>query len=148
MRELRIGGLDVYAVARSAGDLTALAEETGCEPLALDISHRDAVMGLLGSLDADVLINNASSTLARSTASWETAPADIDALLDVNLGGDYIYPIADALVARGVPWMFVTGYDGWSLPEAYRQATVVAKPFSMAVVVDSIARLFAEEPRR
>jgi len=70
------------------------------------------------------------------------------ALLDVNLGGDYIYPIADALVARGVPWMFVTGYDGWSLPEAYRQATVVTKPFSMAIVVDSIARLLAEEPRR
>lgn len=103
MRELRIGGLDVYAVARSAEDLTALAAETGCEPLALDISHRDAVMGLLGSLDADVLINNASSTLARSTASWETAPADIDALLDVNLRGtlNCLAAVVPGMKARG-----------------------------------------------
>ncbi|MBN9537635.1 MAG: SDR family NAD(P)-dependent oxidoreductase, partial [Alphaproteobacteria bacterium] len=103
VRELRIGGLDVYAVARSAEDLTALAEETGCEPLALDISHRDAVMGLLGSLDADVLINNASSTLARSTASWETAPADIDALLDVNLRGtlNCLAAVVPGMKARG-----------------------------------------------
>ena len=86
VRELRIGGLEVYAVARSAEDLTALASETGCRPLALDISHRDAVMSALGSLDADVLVNNAAA-LARSAASWETAPVDIDTLLDVNLRG-------------------------------------------------------------
>jgi NADP-dependent 3-hydroxy acid dehydrogenase YdfG len=86
VRELRVGGLEVYAVARSADDLTALAHETGCRPLALDISHRDAVMSALGSLDADVLVNNASA-LVRATASWETAPDDIDALMDVNLRG-------------------------------------------------------------
>lgn len=86
VRELRVGGLEVYAVARSADDLTALARETGCRPLALDISHRDAVMSALGSLDADVLVNNAAA-LARSTASWETAPDDIDAMFDVNLRG-------------------------------------------------------------
>jgi NADP-dependent 3-hydroxy acid dehydrogenase YdfG len=86
VRELRVGGLEVYAVARSADDLVALANETGCRPMALDITHRDAVMSALGSLDADVLINNASA-LVRATASWETAPDDIDALLDVNLRG-------------------------------------------------------------
>lgn len=65
------------------------------------------------------------------------------ALLDVNLGGSFIYPLADELKARGVPWLFVTGYDNWSLPSAYRDAPLVAKPFSMTVVVDAIARLMA-----
>ena len=56
VRELTIGGLDVYAVARSADDLTDLARETGCRPMALDISHRDAVLSALGSLDAPGLV--------------------------------------------------------------------------------------------
>ena len=38
VRQLCIGGLDVYAVARSADELSELARETGCRPLALDIS--------------------------------------------------------------------------------------------------------------
>ena len=79
VRQLCIGGLDVYAVARSADDLS-------CRPLALDISHRDAVLSVLGGLDADILINNASA-LVRSTASWEAAPDDIDALMEVNIKG-------------------------------------------------------------
>ena len=86
VRQLRISGIEVYAVARSASDLTSLAQETGCRPLALDISHRDAALSALGSLDADILVNNASA-FARSTTSWETAPDDIDSLLDVNLRG-------------------------------------------------------------
>jgi len=86
VRQLCIGGLDVYAVARSADDLGELARETGCRPLALDISHRDAVLSVLGGLDADILINNASA-LVRSTVSWQAAPDDIDALMEVNIKG-------------------------------------------------------------
>jgi NADP-dependent 3-hydroxy acid dehydrogenase YdfG len=86
VRQLRIGGIEVYAVARSADELAALARDTGCRPIALDISHRDAVLSALGGLDADILVNNASASV-RSTASWETAPGDIDALLEVNLKG-------------------------------------------------------------
>ncbi len=103
MRELRVGGLEVYAVARSADDLVALANETGCRPMALDITHRDAVMSALGSLDADVLVNNASA-LVRATASWETAPDDIDALLDVNLRGtlNCLAAVVPGMKARGL----------------------------------------------
>src|SRR5882672_9598645 len=85
VRQLCIGGLEVYAVARSADELSALARETGCRPLALDISHRDGVLSALTCLDADILINNASAP-ARSTA-WEAAPDDIDALVEVNIKG-------------------------------------------------------------
>ena len=86
VRQLCIGGVEVYAVARSADELMVLARETGCRPMALDISHRDAVLSALGGIDADILVNNASASV-RSTASWETAPDDLDALLEVNLKG-------------------------------------------------------------
>ena len=103
VRQLRISGIDVYAVARSADDLTSLAQETGCRPLALDISHRDAVLSALGSLDVDILVNNASA-FARSTVSWEAAPDDIDALMDVNLRGtlNCLAAMVPGMKARGL----------------------------------------------
>lgn len=56
--------------------------------------------------------------------------ADIDAaLLDVNLAGRPIFPVADALKARGVPFAFASGYGQAGLEEAHRGATVLQKPF-------------------
>src|SRR5882672_10430883 len=44
--------------------------------------------------------------------------ADFDlAILDVNLNGEPVSPVADALVARGVPFVFATGYGEHGLPE-------------------------------
>ena len=41
------------------------------------------------------------------------------AVLDVNLGGDRVYPVADALSRRNVPFVFVTGYGTGVLPREY-----------------------------
>jgi hypothetical protein len=73
VRRLRRDGLAVHAVARSTEPLKALADETGCIPLALDIADRAAVLAALGSIEADVLVNNASP-LVRSTPAWEASP--------------------------------------------------------------------------
>lgn len=51
------------------------------------------------------------------------------AILDVNLGGEAIYPVADALMARGVPFVLATGYGEGGVQEAYRTAPVLQKPF-------------------
>jgi CheY-like chemotaxis protein len=59
--------------------------------------------------------------------------ADIDAaLLDVNLGGRPIFPVADALKERGVPFAFASGYGEAGLTEDHRGATVLQKPFREA----------------
>src|SRR3954454_22623553 len=68
VRLLRRRGLAVHAVARSAEPLQALARETGCTPLTIDIADREALLAALGTLEADVLINNASPSV-RSTPS-------------------------------------------------------------------------------
>jgi CheY-like chemotaxis protein len=59
--------------------------------------------------------------------------AEIDAaLLDVNLGGRPIFPVADALKARGVPFAFASGYGEAGLSEDHRGSTVLQKPFREA----------------
>jgi len=50
------------------------------------------------------------------------------AILDVNLGGESVYPIADALMARGVPFVFATGYGAESIDRRFACAPVLQKP--------------------
>ena len=58
--------------------------------------------------------------------------ADFDlAILDVNLNGEPISPVADALVARGVPFVFATGYGEHGLPAPYRDRPTQKKPFHL-----------------
>jgi CheY-like chemotaxis protein len=51
------------------------------------------------------------------------------AILDVNLDNQEIYPVADILAKRRLPFMFVTGYGEQSLPERYRDRPSLQKPF-------------------
>lgn len=67
------------------------------------------------------------------------------AVLDVNLEGGDAYPIADALTERGVPYLFVTGYDRWAMPKKYRDAPRIGKPFRHDVVADQVVLLTGVE---
>jgi CheY-like chemotaxis protein len=51
------------------------------------------------------------------------------AILDVNLNGQTIVPVADVLVARGKPFVFATGYGEQGLPDGYRDRPTLKKPF-------------------
>jgi hypothetical protein len=46
------------------------------------------------------------------------------AVLDVNLDGEMVYPVADAVVARGVPFVFVTGYGAEGVDRRFAQVLV------------------------
>ena len=61
------------------------------------------------------------------------------AVLDVNLGGDRIDPVADALFRRNVPFAFVTGYG--ALPGEYADRPRLGKPFKMAELLGLLANL-------
>ena len=50
------------------------------------------------------------------------------AVLDLNLRGEMAYPVADALLERGIPFVFTTGYDGASIPPRYKAVTRCEKP--------------------
>jgi len=66
-------------------------------------------------------------------------PAPIDAaLLDVNVAGRQVFPIAEALKARGVPFVFSTGYGEGGLPDEWRGQPTLQKPFTEAAVRDAL----------
>jgi CheY-like chemotaxis protein len=69
---------------------------------------------------------------ARLTAALDAVAHEaIDlAILDVNVAGEPIYPVADALAERAVPFVFSTGYGSAGIKDAYRDRPVLQKPFA------------------
>ncbi|HEX8664254.1 MAG TPA: response regulator [Beijerinckiaceae bacterium] len=68
---------------------------------------------------------------ARLNVALDMAQGDFDiAILDVNLAGESIYPVADTLAERNRPFVFSTGYGGAGIKDPYRDRPVVQKPFS------------------
>lgn len=58
------------------------------------------------------------------------ASHDLDAaILDVNLNGVRTFSIAELLAAKRVPFVFSTGYGATGLPDSFKSALVLAKPF-------------------
>src|ERR1700712_2672807 len=58
--------------------------------------------------------------------------ADFDiAILDVNVNGKVISPVAEVLQARNCPFVFATGYGAQGLPEEFRDRPTLQKPFQM-----------------
>ena len=56
------------------------------------------------------------------------------AVLDINLNGELVYPVAAALVERGVPIVFVTGYGAESIDRQFSQIPVLQKPIERKVL--------------
>ena len=62
------------------------------------------------------------------------------ALLDVNVAGREVFPVAEALKARGVPFVFSTGYGEAGLPEHWRGNPTIQKPFTEAAIRDALMK--------
>ena len=63
------------------------------------------------------------------------------AILDVHLNGQPVYPVADALIGRGIPFVFATGYGEAGLPQEYRGRPVLQKPFAREDLEKTLATL-------
>ncbi len=64
------------------------------------------------------------------------------ALLDVNLAGEHSFPVAALLAARGVPFIFLSGYGSLSLPAEFDAAPRLLKPFEMEELIQRVASSF------
>jgi ActR/RegA family two-component response regulator len=65
--------------------------------------------------------------------------AHIDgAVLDIKLHDEMVYPVADALLERGVPFVFATGYDKSVIPAPYAKVRQCEKPFEPEIVAKAL----------
>jgi CheY-like chemotaxis protein len=97
------------------------------------------------------MLDDLGHTLAGEAGQLDEAlalakQADFDiAILDVNLNGQPISPVVEVLVARGLPFVFATGYGQRGVPEQYRRIPTLQKPFqadALAVALAAADRSF------
>ena len=66
------------------------------------------------------------------------------AVLDIALDGDKVYDVADALIGRDVPILFVTGYDRSDIPSRYADVPMCQKPVGVGEVIAALGRIIAK----
>jgi len=80
--------------------------------------------------DLGCVVSGVAGTLSRGMALASDESFTIDgAILDINLGGEKVYPVALALAARHVPFIFSTGYGGVGVDQAFAHVPILAKPY-------------------
>jgi signal transduction histidine kinase/DNA-binding response OmpR family regulator len=101
----------------------------------------------LVALDIVAALESASADVVGTASTAKEALNIIDAtsldgaLLDANLRGHPVDEIAAALVARNIPFLFVTGYGSESLPKAFAKTAMIIKPFSQEQLIAAVASL-------
>ncbi|MBA4759032.1 HWE histidine kinase domain-containing protein [Sphingosinicella sp.] len=68
------------------------------------------------------------------------------AILDINLNGQFVYPVADLLRAREVPFLFCSGYETAPSDDRYRDSMIIKKPMNLNVIIQELERL-VDDPR-
>ena len=96
--------------------LETILEDMGCTPV-----------GPASNIDE-------GEALARDEAALDAA------LLDVNVAGRQVFPVAAALKARGVPFVFSTGYGEGGLPDEWRGNPTIQKPSTEAAIRDALMK--------
>ena len=62
-------------------------------------------------------------------------------MLDIKLQTQMVFPVADVLAKKSVPFLFTTGFDPSVLPAHYADAPKCAKPASPATLIQMLAQL-------
>jgi two-component SAPR family response regulator len=74
---------------------------------------------------------------------------NIDAgIIDVNLGGEFVYPVADVLAARNIPFVFITGYGVESIDSRFDYVPIVKKPVQRQVLQKIFVPAESGEPAK
>ncbi|MGH6890412.1 MAG: response regulator [Rhizomicrobium sp.] len=107
-----------------------VAEDEFLVWLALEQDLREAGYDVLGPFAS---LGETREAIAREAVDL--------ALLDINMSGEMAWPAADALIAKNVPVILLSGYGESGLPERYRALPRLAKPFDPQRLIDEIRRL-------
>ena len=96
-------------------DIETMLEEMGCKVVA-SVPRLVRALDLASRLDFDL------------------------AVLDINLAGEVVYPLAFRLADRGIPFLFSTGYSTTNLPPELRDRPILKKPVMLASLKRAVAQ--------
>lgn len=111
-KSLRVFVVEDEAIIRMM--VVEMLEELG-HTIAAEAGHLDKALELAGSIDFDL------------------------AVLDVNVEGKLITPVAKLIATRGLPIIFATGYGAMGLPDEFRGHAALTKPFELKALEATIA---------
>ena len=100
---------------------------------------------MLAELGCEVV--GPAARVSQALAIVEAETFDL-AVLDVNLNGQKSFAIADALVARGVPFVFSTGYNKDGIPDTYKVFPMMQKPYDRANLSLALVSLMSSDTAR
>lgn len=101
----------------------------------------------LVSIDIEACLTESGSFVVGPAASLDRARRLIEtetfdgALVDANLGGEPVDDLAHALTRKGIPFIFLTGYGRDSLPEAFRDSSMIGKPYTRESLIASTGKM-------
>jgi two-component sensor histidine kinase/CheY-like chemotaxis protein len=122
---------------------TEPAPATRSEPsnLRILVLEDEPLIGMATSDLIEELGHSVVGPFFNLAATRDALAGEVDAaILDVNLGRDEAYPIAEALADRGIPFVFMTGYGPESLDKRFRQYPVLQKPVVRDTLAEAIGR--------
>jgi DNA-binding response OmpR family regulator len=122
------------------------ADVAGCRVLVVEDETLVAVLieDILAEMGCEVV-----GPIGKLEAALQTAKDgafDI-AILDVTIRGGKVYPVAEELIARNIPFILASGYGDWALPPPLREKRRLTKPFTAAELEEQVRLLFSEAVR-
>ncbi|MDP2411740.1 MAG: response regulator [Pseudolabrys sp.] len=125
-----------------------MTSSTTQPPRLLVVEDEYLIRMLLEDMIADLGYEVSASVGTLADATEQASSGTFDAaILDVNVEGQEVFPAAEILAQRNVPFIFVTGYGEGGLPPAYRGRPTLQKPFQADQLRDALAGLLAGSPQ-
>ena len=94
---------------------------------------------VLGSLGYEVV--GPAPNMAAARELIEAGDYDA-AMLDVHIRGDRVFPLCEVLAAKGVPFIFTSGYADWGMPKEWDDRPRLQKPYTIDQVETALRKLF------
>jgi len=146
----------IDALASRAAAQWRIGEDRPDLPLRLEAGNRVLLVEdeiLVAMMMKDILTELGFSVIGPFSRLSEAMVAavheDINAgIIDVNLGGEFVYPVADVLAARKIPFVFITGYGVESIDSRFGYVPIVKKPVQRQVLQKIFVPAEAAEPAK
>ncbi|HZK99315.1 MAG TPA: response regulator [Caulobacteraceae bacterium] len=96
------------------------------------------IEGMLTDLGCEIVGPASKLEAAIALATEEALDA---ALLDVTIRGGQVFPVAEILRRRSIPFILASGYGDWALPEAFQGSPRLQKPFTAAALEEALGAI-------